>query len=191
MSAAPKSATLGLWALTALVIGNMIGSGTFLLPSALAPYGLYSLYGWALSLVGAVALALVFARLAQLYPGSGGPQVYARAAFGDGAGFVVAWCYWVSSWCGVAAIAVAFAGNVGPLLPELASSPARSAITAAMAIALCLVCNLSGLKAASLVQSVTAALKLLPLLLLAPPDAACDDDDDDDESLLCSSVSRR
>ena len=37
---------LGLWSATALVVGSMIGSGVFLLPAALAPYGGVSLIGW-------------------------------------------------------------------------------------------------------------------------------------------------
>jgi APA family basic amino acid/polyamine antiporter len=57
----------------ALVMGNMIGSGIFLLPSSLAPYGGLSIVGWVVSAAGALALALVFARLARLSPAAGGP----------------------------------------------------------------------------------------------------------------------
>ena len=57
---------------TALVIGNMIGSGVFLLPAALAPFGAASLLGWALSTVGALLLALAFADLGRRYPVCGG-----------------------------------------------------------------------------------------------------------------------
>ena len=44
---------LGLWMATALVVGSMIGSGVFLLPAALAPYGAASLIGWGIALTGA------------------------------------------------------------------------------------------------------------------------------------------
>ena len=54
---------LGLWMATALVIGNMIGSGVFLLPSALASYGSISILGWIFTAIGAMLLALVFAHL--------------------------------------------------------------------------------------------------------------------------------
>ena len=50
---------LGLVAATSLVIGNMIGSGIFLLPSSLAPYGLLSVVGWLITSFGALMLALV------------------------------------------------------------------------------------------------------------------------------------
>jgi APA family basic amino acid/polyamine antiporter len=40
-----SSRPLGLWSAIALVVGNMIGSGVFLLPASLAPYGGVSLVG--------------------------------------------------------------------------------------------------------------------------------------------------
>lgn len=163
-SAVPARATLGLYALIALVVGNMIGSGTFLLPAALAPYGLAALAGWALSLGGALALALVFARLALRLPGGGGPHHYARQVFGDHAGFVVAWCYWVSSWCGVAAIAIAFAGNLAAVFPGVQLNPQRAALVSTLAILFCTALNQLGLRAGSGLQNLTAVLKLLPLL---------------------------
>lgn len=77
------SRPLGLWSATALVVGSMIGSGVFLLPAVLAPFGAASLLGWAITLGGALLLlALTFARLAMRWPQSGGPYVYARHAFG-------------------------------------------------------------------------------------------------------------
>ena len=50
---------IGLGLATALVIGNMIGSGVFLLPAALASYGGISLVGWTFTAVGAFLLAWV------------------------------------------------------------------------------------------------------------------------------------
>lgn len=82
---------LGFGMATALVIGNMIGSGIFLLPSALAPYGGISVVGWIFTAVGAMLLALVFARLARAYPRTGGPYAYSQLAFGDFVGFQTAW----------------------------------------------------------------------------------------------------
>ena len=81
---------LGFWTAVALVMGNMIGSGVFLLPASLAPYGGISLVGWVVSAGGSVLLALVFARLAAANPATGGPYAYTRAAFGDLPGFLVA-----------------------------------------------------------------------------------------------------
>src|SRR5690606_38983202 len=57
---------MGFWTCTALVVGKMVGSGVFLRPSALAPYGGLSLVGWLVWSTGAVLLALTFSRLARL-----------------------------------------------------------------------------------------------------------------------------
>lgn len=155
--------TLGFWAATALVVGNMIGSGLFLLPSALAGYGGVAILGFGLSAVGAVLLALVFARLGLRHARSGGPYAYARIAFGDAAGFAVAWSYWVSNWCGNAAIAVAFAGYLGALLPGATASPLRAAALAVAALWLCTLFNLRGTRSAGRMQIVLTVAKLLPL----------------------------
>ena len=87
---------LGLWMCVSLVAGNMIGSGIFLLPASLAPYGSISIVGWLITSAGAVALAVVFSRLARRIPLAGGPYAYTRAVFGDFAGFLVGWGYWIS-----------------------------------------------------------------------------------------------
>ena len=162
--AAPRR--LGLGGASALVIGNVIGSGAFLLPASLAPYGAASLLGWGVSAAGALLLALVFARLAALHPRSGGPYAYAHLAFGDAVGFAVAWCYWVAIWCANAAIAVAFAGSLGALWPPSTATPLRAAVCALAALWLCTAFNLRGLRTASGVQAVTTVLKALPLLLV-------------------------
>jgi basic amino acid/polyamine antiporter, APA family len=157
---------LGLWSATALVVGNMIGSGVFLLPATLAPYGAASLLGWTVSTLGALLLALAFANLGRRYPVCGGPYVYARLAFGDFAGFVMAWSYWISTWCAVAAIAVAFAGSLSALLPGVLDAPAPSAACALAVLWLCTACNLVGVRAAGIAQLVTTVLKLLPLVAI-------------------------
>lgn len=156
---------LGVWAATALVVGSMIGSGVFLLPAALAPYGAASLLGWAVALAGALLLAATFARLAVQWPHTGGPYAYTRRAFGEGAGFAIAWSYWVSIWSGMAAIAVAFAGSLGALFPALTATPLRAALCALAALWACTLVNLAGLREAGRVQVLLTALKLLPLLL--------------------------
>ena len=165
-SAAPAGKRpLGFWSATALVVGSMIGSGTFLLPSALAPYGAASLVGWAITLCGALLLAVTFACLARRWPQTGGPYVYARNAFGALPGFVVAWSYWVSMWCAIAAIAVAFAGSVGAIFPGLTATPLRAGACGLGALWLCAGINLLGMREAGRVQLLTTVLKVVPLLL--------------------------
>ncbi len=96
----------GLIVATALVVGSIIGVGIFNLPTSLAAYGPISLVSMALTTVGALALALLFAALSRRLPADGGPYAYARVAFGNGLGFANAWSYWITAWAGNAAIAV-------------------------------------------------------------------------------------
>src|SRR5829696_5994984 len=84
--------SMGLWMATALVVGNMIGSGVFLLPASLAgTAGPVSVLAWIFTGAGAILLALVFAGLGRSMPRTGGPYAYARRAFGDFVGFQTAW----------------------------------------------------------------------------------------------------
>jgi APA family basic amino acid/polyamine antiporter len=161
----PPARPLGLWMATALVVGSMIGSGVFMLPASLAPYGAASLVGWGITLCGALLLAATFARLAVRWPCTGGPYAYAREAFGDAAGFGIAWSYWISIWSGLAAISVGFAGSVGAIFPALTATPARGAACALAALWACAAVNVAGLREAGRMQLVVTALKLLPLLL--------------------------
>ena len=162
----PSSAQIGFWMAVALVMGNMIGSGVFLLPASLAPFGGVSLIGWIVSAAGAMLLALVFVRLARFNPAAGGPYAYTRQAFGDLAGFLVAWGYWISVWSGLAALAVAFVGYLDPFIPSLVRAPIPAAIMAVAAIWILTGVNAWGVRAAAGVQLVTTVLKIIPLVLV-------------------------
>ncbi len=158
---------LGLWMATALVVGNMIGSGVFLLPSSLAKYGGISIVAWVLTAAGAVLLALVFARLGRAYPQTGGPYAYSRRAFGDFVGFQTAWGYWIAIWAGNAAIAVAFVSYLSTFWDALATNSLLAATVALAAIWLLTWINALGVRLGGWVQGVTTVLKLLPLLAIA------------------------
>jgi basic amino acid/polyamine antiporter, APA family len=162
--AAPR--VLGFWAAVALVIGNMIGSGVFLLPASLAAYRGLSLVGWALSAGGAVMLALVFARLARQLPAAGGPYAYTRAAFGDLPGFLVGWGYYLSVISTLPALAVAFVGYLDPFIPGVVRTPERAAALAIGVIWVLVGVNVAGVAVAGRVQVVTTVIKILPLLLV-------------------------
>ncbi|MDH4351698.1 MAG: amino acid permease [Gemmatimonadota bacterium] len=157
---------LGLPMATALVVGNMIGSGVFLLPASLGPYGAVSMVGWAFSSAGAMLLALTFAWLARDLPQVGGPYAYTRAAFGDFPAFLVAWGYWISICAGNAAIAVALVGYLGFLWPPLGATPGTAAIVAVIAVWLLTWVNHRGVREAGAVQLVTTVLKLVPLIAI-------------------------
>jgi len=158
---------LGFWMCTALVIGGMIGAGVFLLPTALAPYGWNALFGWGLTIPGALALAFVFARLARAFPEAGGPYAYTREAFGHGPAFAVAWSYWISVMVANAVIAVACVSYLTVFWPALGSVSGAPALLAIALIWLLTAVNCRSVGLAGGVQIVTTVLKLLPLLAVA------------------------
>ena len=183
MEAAAARRSLGLWTSTALVVGNMIGSGIFLLPAALAVYGGISILGWLFTTAGAMMLALVFAHLGRTTPQAGGLYAYTRNSFGDLAGFLVAWGYWISIWCGNAAIATGFAGYMGVFVPAISRTPLLAGATAAGAIWLLSWVNARGVRQAGILQllptfpaiTATAALTLWAFLGLESATIPADD----------------
>ena len=101
----PKAGALGLTSATMLVIGTVIGAGVFTMPAVLASAGTISLAVLAVIAVGAMVLAILFGQLTRRVPNSdGGLYAYARYEFGDFAGYLTGWCYWVQAWAGNAAI---------------------------------------------------------------------------------------
>jgi APA family basic amino acid/polyamine antiporter len=155
---------LGFWMCLALVVGNMIGSGIFLLPASLAPYGLNSIFGWIFTATGGVLLAIVFAQLARVYPHAGGPYIYPRAAFGECCGFVMAWGYWMSVWVGNAAIAIGTIAYLSELVPAIKGIQSGPQLTAVALIWILTFVNWRGVKQAGVFQLVTTVLKVMPLL---------------------------
>lgn len=157
---------VGLWIATALVVGNMVGSGVYLLPASLAPYGAISLVGWIFTTAGAVTVALVLARWGRRMPAVGGPYAYTRRGLGPLPAFLVAWGYWISIWSGNAAISVGFVGYMAAFFPALAQDPAWGAGTALAAIWILTGVNAWGIREAGVLQLYTTILKLLPLLAI-------------------------
>jgi basic amino acid/polyamine antiporter, APA family len=161
---------LGLGMTTAMVVGNMIGSGVFLLPASLAAvvlvYGSSSLLAWVVTGVGAMLLAVVFATLGRRYPRTGGPYAYAREAFGEFVGFQTAWGYWIAAWVGNAAIATAFVGYVTVIWPDLGTTQIGMALFAIGAVWLLTFVNALGVRQGGWVQAITTILKFVPLALI-------------------------
>jgi len=157
---------LGLLSLTALVAGNMIGSGVFILPADLARVGSISLLSWIFTAGGAFLLALVFSKMSSFIPKAGGPYAYAESSFGEFIGFQTAYTYWVAVWVGNAGITVALIGYLRVFFPQLVD--VSLGITVAIAIVLLLtLVNLTGVRSAGAVQVITTVFKLLPLLAVA------------------------
>ena len=164
MSAITKK--MGFWQCWGMSVGVMIGSGIFLLPTVLAPYGWISLLGWLLTCSGTIILALVLARLAGTTDHAGGPYAYVRESFGDLTGFLIGWGYWVGVVFGVTAIAVGFAGYMGSIFPIFAANSLTQALVAAMGIGVLTWVNIKGISEAATVQLVLTILKIVPLIVI-------------------------
>ena len=156
---------LGFWMCTALVVGNTIGMGIFLLPASLAPYGFNATLGWLVTAIGCVCLARVFARLAREMPNADGPYAYIRTTLGDIPAYIAIWCYWVSLWITNAALATGVVGYLGAVFPQVAD--VQPALAALVLLWTFVVINLFGVKSGGRVQVATAALKLLPMVAVA------------------------
>lgn len=155
---------LGFWMTLALVVGNMIGSGIYILPATLAPLGQNQLIGWVVTIAGALCLAFTFARLGARLPLAGGPYAYAQAAFGPVGGFVTAWSYWTMIWAGNGAVAVAVVSNLSLIFPVMGRVPGLPAIISVGCVWLLTAVNIRGVRAAGDVSVVTTVLKLVPLV---------------------------
>ena len=157
---------MGFWQCWGMSVGVMIGSGIFLLPTVLAPYGWISLLGWLLTCSGTIVLALVLARLAGTTDHAGGPYAYVKESFGDLAGFLIGWGYWVGVVFGVTAIAVAFAGYMGSVFPIFAANSLTQALVAAAGIGVLTWVNVKGVSEAATVQLVMTVFKIIPLIVI-------------------------
>jgi APA family basic amino acid/polyamine antiporter len=158
--------SLGLGTATALIVGSIIGVGIFNLPASLASYGPISLLAMALTTVGALALAYMFAALTRRLPADGGPYAYARAAFGNFAGFSNAWLYWITAWSGNAAIVVGWVLYVQEFVNKDANK-LFSILLALVGLWLPAAINLNGVKSMGAVQLYTSVLKFIPLVFMS------------------------
>jgi APA family basic amino acid/polyamine antiporter len=147
-------------------MGNMIGSGVFLLPATLAPYGWNGVLAWVLTVSGALVLAYLLARMTRALPHAGGPSGFVDAAFGPIAAFLIGWIYLVSVWTAVVTIAVAAVSYLSSMIPWLSAAAFRPAIAAMVLVWAMTALNLRGAKAAGQFQIVTVLLKVIPLVVV-------------------------
>ncbi|WP_099040667.1 arginine-ornithine antiporter [Mycobacterium neglectum] len=160
---------LGLAALTAIVVGSMIGSGIFALPSQMAGSAAPGplLIGWVITGAGMLTLAFVFQTLASRKPDvDGGVYGYARAGFGNYVGFTSAFGYWVSAWIGNVAYLVLLFSTLGYFFPVFEGGATVSAVIGA-SVVLWIVhaMTLRGVQTAALVNVVVTVAKVVPILV--------------------------
>jgi len=147
---------------TFMVANNMIGSGFFLLPATLARSGTVTVFSWLIGTVLAVALGGAFARLARQYPDLTSPDDYVRPSLGRDMGFLATTAYWLSSWIGNNAIAVAAIGYLVILLP-VSDGPGVQLTGQILLIWAMLALNLLGPRSIAHFQSFCVVFGLLPV----------------------------
>jgi basic amino acid/polyamine antiporter, APA family len=157
---------LGFWAMVAVVVGTIIGSGIFRVPAGVAaevgsPAGVAAVWvlGGVITLCGVLSLA----ELAAALPESGGVFVYLRAAYGPGVAFLFGWTMLFLAPAGAASFALVFAEYLGTLA---ALSPVGVRLVAAAAILIVSVAGYRSVRGAGAIQGAATAGKVAALAAL-------------------------
>jgi APA family basic amino acid/polyamine antiporter len=160
----PAQRPFGFWTATALVVGGMIGSGIFVLPAQLAPYGWTSVAAWIVCVGGALVVAWVLTKLTAAMPGATGLVAICGEGLAPLAGVLVGWSYWVSVWSANAVISLTAIRYLAQFVPPLGATAFAQALSATGLIWVMTLLNMRGARTAGRVQVVTTLLKLLPLI---------------------------
>ncbi len=174
---------LGLFDITMIVMGGIIGAGIFITPYIVAqqvPSTILILGAWVFGGLVALAGAFIYAELSSQSSVSGGQYVYLRDAFHPALAFVYGWALLlVTQSGGMAAVAVTFAKYVCALR-HTQTSDNLAALLAALALAVLTIINCFGVRAGSTTQNLFMILKLIAIAALvmfglsvtsAPPSA--------------------
>src|SRR5690606_17996112 len=160
---------LGLMALTAMVVGSMIGAGIFSLPRTFggATGVIGAIIAWAIAGAGMYTLARVFQSLAERKPDlDAGVFAYAKAGFGDYPGFLSAFGYWIGSCIGNVSYWVLIKSTLGAFFPVFGDGNTVVAIIAAsIGIWLFHFMILRGVQQAAYINAVVTVAKVIPILL--------------------------
>ncbi|KQW82253.1 basic amino acid/polyamine antiporter [Brevundimonas sp. Root1279] len=161
---------LSLFTLTAMVVGSMVGAGIFNLPArfgaATGPFG--ALIAWSIAGGGMYMLARVFQALAEKKPEiDSGVFAYAKAGFGDYAGFLSAFGYWLGSCLGNVFYWVLIGSTLGRFFPELFGD---GSTLIAIAVSLVGIWSfhfmiLRGVEQAAVINGIVTIAKIVPLVV--------------------------
>ena len=160
-----KKQQLTFFALLALVMGNMVGSGIYLLPASLARIGSITLYSWIFSSFGALLLAFIFANLSKKIKNTGGPYIYAKEILGKFSGFQTAYSYWIAILITEAALAIAFTSYFSVFWPYAMDS-INTSIIAITVVWLSTTLNILSVSNIGRIQVVFNIFKFIPLILI-------------------------
>ena len=171
--------SLGLIDATSLVAGSMIGSGIFIVTSAMARdigSAAWLLVIWLVTGLITVAAALSYGELAGMMPKAGGQFVYIQRAYGRLVSFLYGWTVFTVIQTGViAAIAVTFANYSAIFFPSLDDvifamesgfAFTNSKLLAVFSIILLTYINTKGVQSGKTVQLILTSAKLIALFAL-------------------------
>ena len=157
---------IGFWRGWSIAVGCAVGSGIFMMPTLLAPYGLIGFGGWLIAGAGSVLVALTMSRLVRRIPKTGGPYVYANEGLGHFAGFIIAWTYWIACITAIAGISIAFVSYLGFFIPAISHSSLLSLLASLVLVWLIVTLNIFSIEGSAKFQVVSTLLKLLPLFFM-------------------------
>jgi amino acid transporter len=153
------------WDLVAVAINGIIGAGIFGLPSKVfALTGPYSLLAFVVCALVVALIVLCFAEVSSRFSETGGPYLYARAAFGSVVGFEVGWLVWLARLTAFAANCNLLIQYLGYFWPGIVAGWPRATMIIVIVVAL-IVVNVIGVRDAALFSDVFSIGKLIPILL--------------------------
>ncbi len=168
--ASQSTQKLSLFALTAMVVGSMVGAGIFNLPgrfgAATGPFG--ALIAWAIAGTGMYMLARVFQALAEKRPDiDSGVFAYAKAGFGNYMGFLSAFGYWLGSCLGNVFYWVLIGSTLGRFFPEIFGdgSSTIAIIVSLIGIWAFHFMILRGVEQAAFINTIVTIAKIVPIIV--------------------------
>src|SRR5216684_3992304 len=121
--------TIGRWSLAALMVNTMIGASIFGLPALIAArLGRWSPLGFLVAFAGISVIAACLAEVASQFRETGGPYLYARAAFGRFLAIQNGWLMWLTRISAVSAVANLFTTYRGEFFPAVRAPLARAGV---------------------------------------------------------------
>jgi basic amino acid/polyamine antiporter, APA family len=158
--------SIGTFALAASIVNVTIGAGIFRLPADMAAtLGATAPVAYLLCAIAMGLIVICIAEAGSRVPLTGGPYAYVEVAFGPFVGFLAGFLLWMLMTFVMAAVATVLVGNLGALLPALASRPASAAVLVAIYAVFAAV-NILGVERGARLNTGLTIAKMLPLLLL-------------------------
>lgn len=156
---------IGRASMVALVINAVVGAGIFGLPSRVhALLGPWALLAYVACALLVLLVVLCFAEVGSRFERTGGPYLYAHAAFGPVVGFQVGWLVWLTRVTAFAALCNLLLDYLAWFWP-VATTPGWRALLVSGVVALIAWVNIRGVRPAAIVANVFTVGKLVPLLL--------------------------